>query len=142
MYVDVVAFGIGAQSSAVVSVQRSHEYDRIGVGPDCHVPAEALSTWRVCGTPVIVGGWIESGGGAMVTEATRLPLKKSPSAQPRTPGTWLQSVHCQNDQPVAAQPAAGTRGARTCQCAIQSRDPEVANTLASAIERRQKEGDE
>src|SRR5205085_1901535 len=99
VYVEVVAFGIATHPSPVVSGQRSHWYEKTGVSGACHVPAEALSTCPVSGTPVTVGGVIDSGGGAITADAIPLPRKRSPSTQPRIPRTRLQSVHCQNDQP-------------------------------------------
>ena len=58
------------------------------------------------------------------------------------PGTFEQSVYCQNVQPWPPQLPAGRRGSDAdVQCAIQSRLPACANTGVSPSDVFQKLGD-
>ena len=96
--------------------------------------------------PTIVGGvpaiGAPCGKAAIVKGTTDGPLARSASLQRATPGTCLQSVHCQNVQPSPPQFAAGTEGAEPpVQWAIHRRNPVPANIVVSPSELFQKLGE-
>ncbi len=83
-----------------------------------------------------------AGYGAMATDVRLAPFSRSPSLQCLIPGTVMQSVHCQNFQPLPSQFWAGTVGLLLdVQCAIQRRVPADAAAVESPSWFFQKSGE-
>src|SRR5919201_4359936 len=96
--------------------------------------------------PTMVGGEAEAGApagnAARAKRAGSGAFARSPSTQCAMPGIEAQFVHCQNDQPLPPQPAAGVAGAGAAvQWASQSPCPEPANAIVSPSLSLQKFGE-
>src|SRR5262249_37131571 len=76
-----------------------------------HCPGDAVSVEVSSASPVTVGGSVFDGGMPISEPVRSVPLYLSRSVQPETPGTWPQSVYCQNVHPYPPQFLPGTRGA-------------------------------
>ncbi len=114
--------------------------------PPLQPPGTPASWIPDCAVPTIAGGVVEVGaprGSAGIAKAAGLvPFTRSPSTQCAIPGTFVQSVHCQNVQPVPPQFEPGTSGdALVVQCATHSLLPAPAITGESESAVFQKLGD-
>src|SRR5919201_3108208 len=102
---------MGAQFAPSAS-HRFHAYVNASGERPAQVPVVAVSVCPGWASPMIAGGTMITGAATLRRRSgeTSGALKRSPSAQRLIPGTWAQSVHCQNVQPPPAQFAAGTPG--------------------------------
>ena len=82
--------------------------------PPLHAPGTAASTLPTFAAPTIVGGTLVTGGPVVYVPIASGPgsgpAYRSPSTQLRKPGTFAQSVHCQNVHPRPPQLPAGSDG--------------------------------